>query len=194
MPPHRCHPRWQPTKVPPSLGFSRQEHWSELPFPSPMHESEKWKWSRSVVSDSSWPHGLQPTRLLRPWDFPGNSTGVGCHCLLLRIWSDLKKKKKRSLSSWNLYFGTYANKHVEIHVEDGKGYKEKSNWARSWGHSEWLNKELSILNQPFSESISDNWRRNLNKVKKSVMWSSLLRVSMVLASATHILKLKSIYG
>ena len=36
----------------PSLGFSRQEHWSDLPFPSPMHESEKWKWSRSVVSNS----------------------------------------------------------------------------------------------------------------------------------------------
>ena len=58
----------------PSLGFSKQEHWSGLPFPSPMHESEKWKWSRSVVSDSSRPHGLQPTRLLRPWDFPGKST------------------------------------------------------------------------------------------------------------------------
>ena len=27
--------------------------------------------------DSSQPHGLQPTRLLRPWDFPGKSTGVG---------------------------------------------------------------------------------------------------------------------
>ena len=27
----------------PSLGFSRQEHWSGLPFPSPMHESEKSK-------------------------------------------------------------------------------------------------------------------------------------------------------
>ena len=39
----------------PSLGFSRQEHWSGLPFPSPMHESEKWKWSRSVVSDSATP-------------------------------------------------------------------------------------------------------------------------------------------
>ena len=36
----------------PSLGFSRQEHWSGLPFPPPMHESEKWKWSHSVVSDS----------------------------------------------------------------------------------------------------------------------------------------------
>ena len=37
-------------QAPLSLGFSRQEHWSGLPFPSPMHESEKWKWSRSVVS------------------------------------------------------------------------------------------------------------------------------------------------
>ena len=66
-------------QAPLSLGFSRQEHWSGLPFPSPMHESEKWKWSRPVVSDSQRSHGLQPTRLLHPWDFPGKSTGVGCH-------------------------------------------------------------------------------------------------------------------
>ena len=31
------------------------------------------------------PGGLQPTRLLCPWDFPGKSTGVGCHCLLQSI-------------------------------------------------------------------------------------------------------------
>ena len=30
-------------QAPLSLGFSRQEHWSGLPFPSPMHESEKGK-------------------------------------------------------------------------------------------------------------------------------------------------------
>ena len=30
-------------QAPPSLGFSRQKHWSGLPFPSPMHQSEKWK-------------------------------------------------------------------------------------------------------------------------------------------------------
>ena len=75
-------PKTAAHQAPPSLGFSRQEHWSGLPFPPPMHESEKWKWSRSVVSNSQRPHGLQPTRLLRPWDFPGKSTGVGCHCLL----------------------------------------------------------------------------------------------------------------
>ena len=32
------------------------------------------------------PHGLQPPRLFRPGDFPGKSTGVGCHCLLQGIF------------------------------------------------------------------------------------------------------------
>ena len=78
-------------QAPPFLGFSRQEHWSGLPFPSPMHESEKWKWSRSVVSDSSPPHGLQPTRLLRPWDFPGKSTGVGAIAFSWFCWQGRQK-------------------------------------------------------------------------------------------------------
>ena len=34
------------------LAFFRQERWSGLPFPSPMHESEKGKSGRSVLSDS----------------------------------------------------------------------------------------------------------------------------------------------
>ena len=45
-------PRTEAYQASLSLGFSRQEHWSRLPFPSPMHESEKWKWSHSIVSDS----------------------------------------------------------------------------------------------------------------------------------------------
>ena len=78
-------------QAPPSLGLSRQEHWSGLPFPSPVHESEKGKWSRSVMSDSWRPHGLRPTRLLRPWDFPGKSAGVGCHRLLWHLMSPHNK-------------------------------------------------------------------------------------------------------
>ena len=42
-------------QAPPSLGFYRQERWIGLPFPSPMHETEKWKWSLSVVSNSATP-------------------------------------------------------------------------------------------------------------------------------------------
>ena len=34
------------------------------------------------MSDSVQPHRWQPPRLLHPWDSPGKSTGVGCHCLL----------------------------------------------------------------------------------------------------------------
>ena len=94
-------------QAPPSLGFSRQERWRGLPFPSPIHESIlifgksntvkfknkiklKKKKKRKVkvkslshVRPSATP--LQPSRLLCPWDFPGKSTRVGCHCLLRTI-------------------------------------------------------------------------------------------------------------
>ena len=69
-------------QAPLSLGFSRQEHWSGLPFPSPMHESEKWKWSRSVMSDSLQPHGLYS-----PSNSPGQNTGVGSCSLLQGIFT-----------------------------------------------------------------------------------------------------------
>ena len=49
-------------------------------------ESESDSISHSVLSDSLWPHGLQPTRLLSPWNSPGKKTGVGCHFLLQRIF------------------------------------------------------------------------------------------------------------
>ena len=38
------------------------------------------------MPDSLRPHGLQPTRLPCPWDFPGKDTGVGCHFLLQGIF------------------------------------------------------------------------------------------------------------
>ena len=81
-------------QAPPSMGFSRQKYWSGLPFPSPVQVSIKW-WmgkcvyvcvSCSVVSDCLGPHGLSSPRLLCPWDFPGKSTGVGCHFLLQGIF------------------------------------------------------------------------------------------------------------
>ena len=96
-------------QAPPSLGFSRQEHWSGLPFLSPVHESEKWKWSHSVMSDPERPHGLQPTRLLCPWDFPGKSTGVGCHCLLRYITI-------ASINSINRVISKYLSQELPLYV------------------------------------------------------------------------------
>ena len=91
---------------PRSLEFSRQEQWSGLPFLSPIHESEKWKWSRSVIYEPQRPHGLQPSRLLCSWDFTGKSTGVGWHCLLWNedlVLPKLKEKNKFSQrNQWGL--------------------------------------------------------------------------------------------
>ena len=42
--------------------------------------------SPSFVSNSLWSHGLYPTRLLCPWDFPGKNTGVGNNFLLQGIF------------------------------------------------------------------------------------------------------------
>ena len=70
--PMGCSP---PGSSAPGILQARALEW--VPLPSPMHDSERWKGSRSAVSDSLRPHGLQPPRLPRPWDSPGESTGVG---------------------------------------------------------------------------------------------------------------------
>ena len=113
-------------QAPPSLGLSRQEHWSGLPFPSPMHESES-EVAQSCLTQRS--QGLQPTRLLCPRDFPGKNAGVGCHCLLpLQIkrntcvknhsvvphfhsnkWTQIKKKKKMSTHLFWVLFSSFTN-------------------------------------------------------------------------------------
>ena len=144
-------------QAPPSLGFSRQEHWSGVPFPSPMHESEKWKWNRAVVYDSSRPHGLQPTRLLRPWDFPGKSTGVGCHCLLRPGGASSKepackcrkgnkvyktaKKVALELGTWPLLLTPRKpdpSNYSPVHIKEGLDKAQRGGFCRDWGGQMWL--------------------------------------------------------
>ena len=73
--------RRQPTRHPvPGILQARTLEWVAISF------SNAWKWKVKVKLLSHvrlyQPHGLQSTRLLRPWDFLGKSTGVRCHCLL----------------------------------------------------------------------------------------------------------------
>ena len=73
----------------PGILQARTLEWVTISF------SNTWKWKVKMKSLSrvrlQWPHGLQPTRLLRPWDFPGKSTGVGCHCLLQGLCRSARK-------------------------------------------------------------------------------------------------------
>ena len=95
-----CSPWTVARRAPLPVGFPRQEYWSGLPFPSPgdlpdpglepgsaelaggFFSSEPLgsqgspSVSRSVGADSLRPRGLQPTRLLCPWDSPGKRARI----------------------------------------------------------------------------------------------------------------------
>ena len=65
----------------------------------------------SVVSDSLRPLGLQSTRLLCSWDFPGKNPGMGCHLLLQVIfltqgWNPLL---------WHWQVDSLPQNHWEVH-------------------------------------------------------------------------------
>ena len=94
-----------------------------------MHESEKWKWSRSVVSDSLWPHGLQPTRLLHPWEFPGEGTGVGCHRLLWFFMLEDEKGRYAPLRFFRgiFFFLAQTTGCNSIHLG-----RQREHWDWSW--------------------------------------------------------------
>ena len=59
--------------------------------------------SRSVVSSPLQPYGLQPARLLCPWDSPGKNTGVGCHALLQGIFPTQGLNPDLPHCKWILY-------------------------------------------------------------------------------------------
>ena len=91
----------------PGILQARILEWVAISFSS----AWKWKWSHSIVSDPQRPHGLQPSRLLCTWDFPGKSTGMGCHCLL----------RKESWAPKNSCFWTVV---LENTLESPLGCKE----------------------------------------------------------------------
>ena len=61
--------------------------WFNILFVRFIHVGESESVSHSVMSNSLWLHGLQPARLLCPWNSPGKNTGVGNHFLLQGIFS-----------------------------------------------------------------------------------------------------------
>ena len=89
----------------------------------------------SVVSDSLRPYGLQPARLLCPWDSPGKNTGVGCHFLL-----QCRKVKSESevaqSGPWNLFKKTQTRGWTEQPAgqqEERGGGAQRIRFQRPWG-------------------------------------------------------------
>ena len=79
-----------PGSTAPGILQARTLEWVAISF------SNAWKWKMKVKSLScvrflatTW---TAAHSLLHPWDFPGKSTGVGCHCLL---WESITRPQKR---------------------------------------------------------------------------------------------------
>ena len=68
------------------------------------------------------PHGLQPTRLLCPLDFPGKNTGVGCHFLLHVIYLKVCNMYISTNDEEHYYEGTWSE-----YLHEGSGLFAKSN-------------------------------------------------------------------
>ena len=96
------------------------------------------------MSDPQRPHGLQPTRLLHPGDFPGKITGVGCHCrrpfmLLL------------NLPTWR----QYLFHPIVIFLLEREGEVISSLWAKAskWGEN--IPQTLMMLLQNYQLHFED---------------------------------------
>ena len=145
----------QPTRLLWSMGFSRQEYWSGLPCPPPGDLPDPGTESLSqatpvlaggffttgimffampmylVMSDSLQPFGLQPTRLLCLWGFPGKNIGAGCHFLLQGIFPSQESNPRllcrlhcrrilyQLSHQGSLFFKAMIFKNSLMHLRDG---------------------------------------------------------------------------
>ena len=112
-------------QAPPAMGFSRQEYWSGLPFPSPMHESQKWKsvtQSCPTLSDpmdcsppGSSSHGIFQARVLEWGAIAFSNTDtlllvIFKHVLPAEIISQITCNNLKCIPFWTLPFLMYKLK------------------------------------------------------------------------------------
>ena len=132
------------------------------------------------MSDSSRPHGLQPTRLLRPWNFPGKSTGVGCHCLLTSKRFLLILELRRGIQDASCVGPGKSQWHPTPVLLPGKSHGQRSLvGCRPWGREE--SDTTERLHFYFSLSLFTlmHWRRKWQPTPvflpgESQEWGSLV--------------------
>ena len=148
-----CDPRDSSPPGSPVPGILQARTLEWVPFPSQMHESEKWNWIRSVMSDPQRPHGLQPTRLLHPWDLPGNSIGVGVPLPSPGIQIGSTQKSQESRIGENALISNPQHFLIKLSF-----YMEEQ-----WKNKIWFTKKVPKGN---SEGWNYLWKHLINMKKK----------------------------
>ena len=164
-----------PTRLLSPWGFSRKEYWSGLPCPPPGDLPKPgriyatklplflvvWQNSRiipvtklwsccccvaSVVSNSSWPHRQQPTRIFCLWDSPGKNTGMGCHFLLQCMHACMLSHFSRVWLCATLWTAAHQ-------APLSTGFSRQEYWSGSYGADSLLKffprNKCGFINMPF---------------------------------------------
>ena len=129
-----------------------------------MHEKEEWKWSHSVMSDSSWPHGLQPTRLLCPWIFQARVLEWGAiafsdRCILHTYFSLSKIFFNWSIIALQCCAGIY---HTSIWISHRYAYVPLL--LNIQPHPTTLRSSQSTMLSSLRYRVNSNWLSLLHKV------------------------------
>ena len=97
-----------------------------------------------------WPQGLQPTRLLCPWDFPGKNTRVGCHVLLQGIFPTQDQTHISCISSQILYHWATREalvcqvQRAKFPMISGPAVRAAPNITGWWAHNHMLDQPISL--------------------------------------------------
>ena len=86
--------------------------------------------SLSVMSDSLWPHALQPSRLLCPWDSLGKSTEVGSHSF--SRGSSRPRDRTQISCIAGRFFTVWATRELQVWRDDCKVTRR---FSTVWGVS-----------------------------------------------------------
>ena len=122
------------------------------------------------MSSSQRPHGLQPTRLLHPWDFPGQSAGVGCHLASYNPWSH---KESDTVGRLTLSRGALAVKNPPASAGDAGDTSSIPGSGRSPGGGNGNPLQCSCLGNPVDRGA---WWAASMRSKKSRLRMSTHRV------------------
>ena len=113
-------------------------------------EERKRKWSRSVVSDSVRPQGLQAARLLCPWNSPGKNTRGGCHTLLQGIFPTQGLNPGLPHCRQKFYCLSYQGSPTHLlKVITNRKASEKRRYIYLYLHQQWLEPDPKSCDKPW---------------------------------------------
>ena len=120
------------------------------------------------------PHGLQPTRLLHPWDFPGKSIGVGCHCLLRGQQSgpQLNKTGVIRRRDQNTASKPWEKKNLFLRTQSVVLYSGKLNVCIIYINC-WTSVDSIIAH--FTEGLPCTWLRTMGfmPITQPILWAKI---------------------